>query len=353
MPYCQLVCPFDQVRDLLDLHNVTGIDSDDDEKTRLLFLSSMERHFNDGEIVLAPALRARWKLKLVSAISLYEQNIRDSLDGAAIKSLETPVSIGIAVDFYITFWLSQTPSVIFEARTLAMAMQLIGVAAAPLLHRLTRIVLTLPVGSCTPERSFSAMKRVITPLRATMTIRRFNNIAKTHFSPLVEVDTTAVLTEMYQVDSDPDPVKQRRRPRLQQPTATVASAGEGSLSSSAIPSLPEQKQDDLDEGSSEDEVDGKLLPAENPALAADYAFDTGSSFSPFDLLDDVNSPRFYVDRIIGKKQRGRWPVFLVKWQGYDESESTWEPLSNLDSVGAREEIRKYEASIGEQPSPEE
>jgi hypothetical protein len=41
---------------------------------------------------------------------------------------------------------------------------------------------------------------------------------------------------------------------------------------------------------------------------------------------------FVVEAILGKrKYRGRWQ-YLVKWDGYDDSENTWEPASNLQHL---------------------
>ena len=42
-------------------------------------------------------------------------------------------------------------------------------------HKLLRLFLTIPVTSSTSERSFSAMRRIFTYLRSSMTESRFNN----------------------------------------------------------------------------------------------------------------------------------------------------------------------------------
>ena len=47
----------------------------------------------------------------------------------------------------------------------------------------------------------------------------------------------------------------------------------------------------------------------------------------------VDSEVFEVDKIVGKgKDSQGQEMYLVLWKGYDESEATWEPLSNLESV---------------------
>lgn len=44
------------------------------------------------------------------------------------------------------------------------------------LEKLLRLYLTIPVTTCTAERSFSALRRIKTYLRSTMTEERLNNI---------------------------------------------------------------------------------------------------------------------------------------------------------------------------------
>jgi hypothetical protein len=47
-------------------------------------------------------------------------------------------------------------------------------------HKLLRLYLTIPITSSTSERTFSAMKRLLTYLRATMTEKRLNNCILLH-----------------------------------------------------------------------------------------------------------------------------------------------------------------------------
>ena len=48
-----------------------------------------------------------------------------------------------------------------------------------------------------------------------------------------------------------------------------------------------------------------------------------------------------VERIIGKKVMGKKVLYKVKWQGYPESESTWEKVSHLRYVS--ELVDSYES----------
>ena len=55
---------------------------------------------------------------------------------------------------------------------------------------------------------------------------------------------------------------------------------------------------------------------------------------------------YEVEKIIGKKMNGNSKEYLIKWKGYSEDESTWEPESNLEN--ARLSIEKFEYSIKKQ-----
>ena len=48
-------------------------------------------------------------------------------------------------------------------------------------HKLLRLYLTIPITSSTSERSFSALRRLLTYLRSTMTEKRLNNCFLLHF----------------------------------------------------------------------------------------------------------------------------------------------------------------------------
>ncbi len=50
----------------------------------------------------------------------------------------------------------------------------------PTVHQLLRLYLVIPVTSATSERTFSALKRVLTYVRSTMTEIRLNNCLLLH-----------------------------------------------------------------------------------------------------------------------------------------------------------------------------
>ena len=61
-------------------------------------------------------------------------------------------------------------------------------------------------------------------------------------------------------------------------------------------------------------------------------------------VESEGTQEFEVEAVLDKQLRGRWksPFYLIKWKGYDASDSTWEPLRNLNN--ARELIQEFETS---------
>lgn len=49
---------------------------------------------------------------------------------------------------------------------------------------------------------------------------------------------------------------------------------------------------------------------------------------------------FSVEKILDKKREGRRLLYLVKWEGFEDKDATWEPVSNLG--GVKELIREFE-----------
>ena len=67
----------------------------------------------------------------------------------------------------------------------------------PTVHQFLRLYLTAPISSATSERSFSALKRVLTPFRASMTEERLTNCFLLHVHKHLtdELDVTQVAKE--------------------------------------------------------------------------------------------------------------------------------------------------------------
>lgn len=62
------------------------------------------------------------------------------------------------------------------------------------------------------------------------------------------------------------------------------------------------------------------------------------------ISDDDHDQIYEVEKIIDKKNDGDTVKYLVKWEGYPISESTWEPISNLKNV--LDLIEEYEKRLG-------
>lgn len=67
----------------------------------------------------------------------------------------------------------------------------------PSVHNLLRLYKTLPISSATSERTFSALRRLLTYLRSSMTERRLNNclLLHVHKDLTDSLDLVAVATE--------------------------------------------------------------------------------------------------------------------------------------------------------------
>ena len=51
---------------------------------------------------------------------------------------------------------------------------------------------------------------------------------------------------------------------------------------------------------------------------------------PPDLIDGEN--KYKVEAILAHRKRGRQIQYLIKWKGYDPSNNTWEPETNLSNA---------------------
>jgi len=52
---------------------------------------------------------------------------------------------------------------------------------------------------------------------------------------------------------------------------------------------------------------------------------------------------YVVEKVLDKRKRGGRYEYFIKWEGYESSDNTWEPLSNLDSCPGL--IEEYERSV--------
>lgn len=63
----------------------------------------------------------------------------------------------------------------------------------PNIHVLLRILCVLPVSTCTPERSFSTLRRLKTWIRSTMSEKRLSALAMVNINSNVDISANEVL----------------------------------------------------------------------------------------------------------------------------------------------------------------
>ena len=101
-----------------------------------------------------------------------------------------------------------TPSVkeVTSIRTICDAMNSQPVFKSMLheVHNLLRLYLTVPISSATAERTFSALRRVLTYLWATMTEKRLNNCLVLHVHKCItdECDLVKIAKEFVMVNDE-------------------------------------------------------------------------------------------------------------------------------------------------------
>ena len=57
-----------------------------------------------------------------------------------------------------------------------------------------------------------------------------------------------------------------------------------------------------------------------------------------------DNDEYEVERILKHKWVNGWPLYLIKWKGYDTSENTWEPIANLK--GCHQAMQEYQQQKG-------
>jgi hypothetical protein len=69
---------------------------------------------------------------------------------------------------------------------------------------------------------------------------------------------------------------------------------------------------------------------------------------PDDLSEEREEGTYYVERVLDSRRRGGRDEYYVKWEGFSDSENTWEPIENLsgatDAIAdfrSRRMIRKF------------
>ncbi len=61
------------------------------------------------------------------------------------------------------------------------------------------------------------------------------------------------------------------------------------------------------------------------------------------IQEDEDESVFMVEKILDKRKDGRKVLYLVKWDGFEEKDATWEPLSNLNNV--KDMVKEFDRQL--------
>ena len=85
----------------------------------------------------------------------------------------------------------------------------------------------------------------------------------------------------------------------------------------------------------------RIHPVFHISLLEPANTDTPVQTNPLGINPEFQTEEFEVKRIITKRQNRNRIKYLIKWLGYEDTDSTWEPTSNLNCP---EKIKKFEDS---------
>ncbi|MCJ1328697.1 hypothetical protein MMC10_005374 [Thelotrema lepadinum] len=99
---------------------------------------------------------------------------------------------------------------------------------------------------------------------------------------------------------------------------------------------------------SESEVEEVIMPKRPKKQETPPKEENGADEDEEDDEDEVEETTYVVEKVLGHDIDRNVVKYEVKWQGYDETENTWEPEENL--VGAQDILEAYFEDIGGRPS---
>ena len=150
-------------------------------------LTELDQRFNNDQqriilgLSLVPAVmieECNWKEQVTDLVAFYHDD------------LPSPDNMDMELVCWETQWKGHDGNLpLTPQETLLQCNQ----AFFPNIHTLLKIISTLPVTSCTCERSISGLKRLKTYLRSTMGQDRLNGLALMHFHRDIDIDYDAII----------------------------------------------------------------------------------------------------------------------------------------------------------------
>lgn len=62
--------------------------------------------------------------------------------------------------------------------------------------------------------------------------------------------------------------------------------------------------------------------------------------------DKDSDEHYIVEKIIQKKRIGKKTLYLVQWEGFGESDATWEPLNNLKNI--KDMVKEFDSKVAKE-----
>ena len=90
-------------------------------------------------------------------------------------------------------------------------------------------------------------------------------------------------------------------------------------------------------------VDTSLL--NNQSSTNDGLMDTSESEAPENMVTEDGELLYNVEAIVGRAKSGKGYKYLVKWQGYPDSQNTWQHASDPMGDGVKKMIVEYNAKL--------
>ena len=171
-----------------------------------LLLGELDKRFEQSRVI--PSVLALEELLLSAANGeSYEEHLQSVCKSCYKEDLNLP-QLQKQLPLLVDVIKHGTPLVkkVTSIQTICEAMNTHSVYKTMLseVHNLLRLYLTIPISSSTSERTFSALKHVLTYLRSSMSQKRLNNcvLAHVHKDALEHLDMVDIAKEFVMVNDE-------------------------------------------------------------------------------------------------------------------------------------------------------